>query len=80
MCEKLLANPIIEDLKLRIEKDMKFGIVVFPGSNCDQDCLHIVKNVLKRPVEYIWHKDTELDGFEVFCDVCTLCGEKKVSI
>ena len=43
---------------------MKFGIVVFPGSNCDQDCFHIVENVLKRPVEYIWHKNTELDSLD----------------
>jgi len=42
---------------------MKFGIVVFPGSNCDHDCFYVVNNVIKQPVEYIWHKDKELDGF-----------------
>lgn len=42
---------------------MKFGVVVFPGSNCDQDCFYVVKDVLKQPVKYIWHKDTELDNF-----------------
>ena len=41
---------------------MKFGIVVFPGSNCDQDCFYVIKGVLKKPVKYIWHKDTNLDG------------------
>ncbi len=39
---------------------MKFGIVVFPGSNCDQDCFYFVKNVLKQEAFYIWHKETHL--------------------
>jgi len=42
---------------------MKFGVVVFPGSNCDQDCFNVVKDVLKQPVEYIWHHDAKLDHF-----------------
>jgi phosphoribosylformylglycinamidine synthase len=37
---------------------MKFGIIKFPGSNCDQDCYHVLANVLGQPVNYIWHKDT----------------------
>lgn len=41
---------------------MKFGVVVFPGSNCDQDCFHVVSKVIKQPVEYIWHKDTDEHG------------------
>ncbi|HZW84240.1 MAG TPA: phosphoribosylformylglycinamidine synthase subunit PurQ [Candidatus Deferrimicrobium sp.] len=40
---------------------MKFGVVVFPGSNCDADCYHAVKD-LGHAVEYIWHKDTDLKG------------------
>lgn len=43
---------------------MKFGVVVFPGSNCDRDCFHVIKKVLKEPVKYIWHKDTNLDGLD----------------
>ncbi len=43
---------------------MKFGIVVFPGSNCDHDCYHIVKHVLGQEAEYIWHKGTEIKGFD----------------
>ena len=43
---------------------MKFGIVVFPGSNCDHDCYHVVKNVLGQEAEYIWHKETEIKGFD----------------
>lgn len=36
---------------------MKFGIVVFPGSNCDHDCYHVVKEVLRQPVQFFWHGD-----------------------
>jgi len=43
---------------------MKFGVVVFPGSNCDQDCYDVIKNVLKQDVEFIWHKTTSVDGFD----------------
>lgn len=41
---------------------MKFGIIVFPGSNCDHDCYHVVKHVFSQKAEYIWHKDTDLKG------------------
>ena len=43
---------------------MKFGIIIFPGSNCDQDCYHVIKNVLKQPAEYIWHADSRLNHFD----------------
>jgi len=43
---------------------MKFGVVVFPGSNCDQDCFYVIKDVLGEPVSYIWHEETALDGFD----------------
>ncbi len=43
---------------------MKFGVIVFPGSNCDHDCFDVVKNVLKQPVEYIWHTQTNLSKFD----------------
>ena len=43
---------------------MKFGIVVFAGSNCDQDCFYTIKNILKEPVEYIWHRDSKLSSFD----------------
>lgn len=43
---------------------MKFGVVVFPGSNCDQDCFYIVRDILNKPIKYIWHRDTRLDGFD----------------
>ncbi|MBI5047994.1 MAG: phosphoribosylformylglycinamidine synthase subunit PurQ [Deltaproteobacteria bacterium] len=42
---------------------MKFGIIVFPGSNCDHDCYHAVKHIFDQKAEYIWHKETSLKGF-----------------
>jgi phosphoribosylformylglycinamidine synthase len=42
---------------------MKFGVVIFPGSNCDHDCYYAVQSVIGKPVEFIWHQDTSLKGF-----------------
>lgn len=42
---------------------MKFGVVIFPGSNCDKDMLHVIKNVLKKDVVELWHKDSDLSMF-----------------
>ncbi|MCK5594760.1 phosphoribosylformylglycinamidine synthase subunit PurQ [bacterium] len=39
---------------------MRFGVVVFPGSNCDHDCFYVLNNVLKQDVKYIWHKEIEV--------------------
>jgi len=39
---------------------MKFGIIQFPGSNCDQDAYHVLANVLGQPTRYVWHKDASL--------------------
>src|SRR6266581_4480563 len=44
---------------------MKFAIVVFPGSNCDEDALHAAKDVFGQDADYIWHKDTDLKGADV---------------
>jgi phosphoribosylformylglycinamidine synthase I len=41
---------------------MKFGIIVFPGSNCDHDCLHVVTQVLGHEAFFLWHKDRDLNG------------------
>ncbi len=43
---------------------MKFGVIVFPGSNCDHDCYHVIKHVFNEDVEYVWHKSTALKGFD----------------
>ena len=44
---------------------MKFAVIVFPGSNCDEDAYHAAKDVLGEDAEYIWHKDTDLKGADV---------------
>jgi phosphoribosylformylglycinamidine synthase subunit PurQ / glutaminase len=49
---------------------MKFGVVVFPGSNCDHDAFYAVANILKKPVEFIWHQSEDLAG----CDAIILPG------
>ena len=43
---------------------MKFGVVVFPGSNCDDDMLHVIGEVLGQSVEPLWHKEEALSGFD----------------
>jgi phosphoribosylformylglycinamidine synthase len=42
---------------------MKFGVIVFPGSNCDDDMIYVLRDVFKKNVEKIWHKETRLSGF-----------------
>ena len=49
---------------------MKFGVVVFPGSNCDHDAFYAVSNILKKPVEFIWHQSEDLAN----CDAIILPG------
>ena len=44
---------------------MKFGIVVFPGSNCDQDAFHVASEVLGQQAHFLWHKDRDLKGADV---------------
>ena len=43
---------------------MKFGVVIFPGSNCDQDCVHVLRNVFNQEVRELWHKERGLDDCE----------------
>jgi phosphoribosylformylglycinamidine synthase I len=42
---------------------MKFGIIVFPGSNCDHDMEHVLGTVFGQETHLIWHKETNLNGF-----------------
>jgi len=44
---------------------MKFGVVTFPGSNCDQDMIYVLKDLLGEQVETLWHKDTDLKGVDM---------------
>ena len=43
---------------------MKFGVVVFPGSNCDHDCYHVLKHVLKKDTQFVWHKEKDVSRFD----------------
>ena len=43
---------------------MKFGVVTFPGSNCDEDMVYVLKEQLGQPVHKLWHKDTDLKGVD----------------
>jgi len=49
---------------------MKFGVVVFPGSNCDHDAFYAVGSVLHQPVEFLWHQSEDLRD----CDAIILPG------
>jgi len=43
---------------------MRFGIVVFPGSNCDHDCYYALETILGQDVEFVWHKDHDLNHYD----------------
>ena len=49
---------------------MKFGVIVFPGSNCDMDMIYVLNSILKKKVIPLWHKDTDLQE----CDFIILPG------
>lgn len=43
---------------------MKFGVVIFPGSNCDEDIIYVLDKVLGQEVVRLWHKDHDLQGVD----------------
>jgi phosphoribosylformylglycinamidine synthase I len=49
---------------------MKFGVVVFPGSNCDEDMVYVLRDIMKQETVKLWHKNTDLEG----CDFIVLPG------
>jgi len=49
---------------------MKFGVVIFPGSNCDQDMIYVLETRMRQQVVKLWHKDHDLQG----CDFIILPG------
>src|SRR5580704_15855248 len=55
LCDKMRAGRI---------RAMKFGVVVFPGSNCDHDAYHALGQVLHQPVEFLWHESEQLAGVD----------------
>ena len=42
---------------------MKFGVIQFPGSTCDYDCFYALRDVLKVQVDFVWHRETNLEGY-----------------
>lgn len=49
---------------------MKFGVLVFPGSNCDQDTYHVISEIAKQPVTFLWHDSPSLEN----CDAILVPG------
>jgi len=43
---------------------VKFGVIVFPGSNCDHDAYHVISKHVGQPVDFIWHRDTNLSTYD----------------
>jgi phosphoribosylformylglycinamidine synthase subunit PurQ / glutaminase len=43
---------------------LKFGVIVFPGSNCDHDAYHVISKQVGQPVDFIWHRDTNLSSYD----------------
>jgi phosphoribosylformylglycinamidine synthase subunit PurQ / glutaminase len=62
-----LSNFVAEKPPLII---MKFGVVVFPGSNCDDDTVYVLRDLMGQQVVKLWHKDRDLQG----CDFIVLPG------
>jgi phosphoribosylformylglycinamidine synthase subunit PurQ / glutaminase len=44
---------------------VKFGVVVFPGSNCDRDVAYVTRDLLKMPTRMVWHQETDIDDLDV---------------
>lgn len=51
-------------------EDMKFGVLVFPGSNCDHDTYHVIKEIARKPVTFLWHESEDLEN----CDAILVPG------
>jgi len=49
---------------------MKFGVLVFPGSNCDHDTYHVIAEITRQPVTFLWHESEDLQG----CDAVLVPG------
>ena len=43
---------------------MKFGVIIFPGSNCDHDAYHVISKHVGQPVDFIWHRDIDLRSYD----------------
>src|SRR5207253_9039937 len=56
------------DRRLRAQENrgvaLKFAVIQFPGSNCDQDCIAAINGLERLHAEYVWHKEKSLDDFD----------------
>ena len=43
---------------------MHFAVIVFPGSNCDHDAYHVFRHILDVPVDFVWHRETDLKKYD----------------
>nr|MBA3611959.1 phosphoribosylformylglycinamidine synthase subunit PurQ [Nitrospirales bacterium] len=43
---------------------MNIGIIVFPGSNCDRDCGHVLSEIMEQTAHFIWHQERSLKGMD----------------
>jgi phosphoribosylformylglycinamidine synthase I len=43
---------------------LKFGVIIFPGSNCDHDAYHVISKHVGQPVDFIWHRETNLSSYD----------------
>jgi phosphoribosylformylglycinamidine synthase I len=44
---------------------MKFGVIVFPGSNCDRDVAYVTRDILNQPTRMVWHQDTDISDLDI---------------
>ena len=49
---------------------MKFGVIIFPGSNCDHDAYHVISGIAEQPVTFLWHESEDLEN----CDAIIVPG------
>jgi len=63
---RVFFNPAFDLLSSLFQKNktMKFGVLVFPGSNCDHDAYHVLSKHVGQPVDFIWHKETDLSKYD----------------
>ena len=55
---------------------MKFGVLVFPGSNCDQDTYHVIAEMARQPVTCLWHDSPDLQGCDAILVVAGLVTQE----
>jgi phosphoribosylformylglycinamidine synthase subunit PurQ / glutaminase len=62
----VFAHPLTLSPNNRLQGlSMKFGVVVFPGSNCDRDVAYVTRDILEQPTRMVWHQDTDISDLDV---------------